>query len=339
MAENKNKECPACGSSTISEASDGLCFSCQIKGMEAKKFSANSFFFDDEESAVDLAEDIPNRIRAYLKDTIRIDGELGRGAMGIVFSGHQEKLDRPIAVKVLTPHPDLHGILVDRFMIEARTMAKLNHGNIVTIHDFGQTDCKLSYFIMEKVQGTTLKDHLEFNSICMRDLLMIMSQVADAIGHAHGRDVIHRDIKPENILVNRRGHAKVLDFGLAKLEGASHVARLTRTHQMLGTPLYMAPEQAFSAKNVDHRTDLYAVGVILYEILTGTMPHKGFAAPSSFGKVDNFLDDLVIGLLQKKPEDRISDAYIVADACKEMSHNFHQPVSKKSFFGRLFGDA
>lgn len=306
--------------------------------MEAKKFSTSSFFFDDEESEVDHAEDIPDRIREALKDTVRIDGELGRGTMGIVFSGHQMKLDRPVAIKVLTPHPDLHGILADRFMIEARTMAKLNHGNIVSIHDFDQTDCGLLHFTMEKVQGITLKGHLELNSISLRDLLMIMSQVADAIGLAHELDVIHRDIKPENILVSRRGHAKVLDFGLAKLEGASHVARLTRTHQMLGTPLYMAPEQASSAKNVDHRADLYALGVILFEILTGNMPHRGLAAPSTFGKVDNFLDELVLGLLEKNPDDRVADAYIVADACKEASHNLHKAVSKKSFFGRLFGN-
>ncbi len=329
------RKCQACGSSTVSESVDGLCFTCQIKAVEAKKFCEGSFFFDEGEEFAPDQSDIEQRLRSALS-SIRIESVVGAGAMGIVFTGLQEKLSRLVAVKVLTPHPDLHGVLADRFMVEAQTMAKLHHPNIVMIHDFGQTDCHLSYIVMEHISGRSFDHVLADQSVPLVRSVEIIAEVCDALGYAHELNVIHRDIKPENILVDERGHAKVADFGLAKLEGASHGSRLTKTHQMLGTPLYMAPEQALSSRNVDHRADLYAVGVMLYQSLTGEMPRGAPKRPSSFGHANGCLDDVVLGLLANDPLERIADAHVVAQACRQATTSL--ATSKKpSLLGRLFG--
>lgn len=256
--------------------------------------------------------------------------------MGIVFDGVQTKLERTVAVKVLTPHPDLTGVLSERFMLEARTLARLDHPNIITVHDFGQTDCKLSYIVMEKIHGHSLVEKMQGPRGDCRELVLIMAEVCDALGYAHSEDVIHRDVKPENILIDQHGRARIADFGLAKLEGASHAQRLTRTHQMLGTPMYMAPEQVHSASTVDSRADLYACGVMLYEILTGELPMRNPTPPSESGKSDREFDTIIMGLLEKDPDKRIGDARAVSAACRRWAAQENKPKARKSLFGRLF---
>jgi serine/threonine protein kinase len=243
---------------------------------------------------------------------------IGRGGMGAVYKARQKELDRIVALKILPPGIGDDAAFAERFAREAKALARLNHPGIVTIHDFGRTD-GLYFFVMEFVDGVNLCQLLASARVSPREALAIVPQICDALQFAHDQGIVHRDIKPENILLDRRGRVKVADFGLAKIvEGRDASPRrpsdgertagpavptsLTDAGKVMGTPAYMAPEQVTHPADVDHRADIYALGVVFYQMLTGELPGKPIAAPSSKVQIDVRLDEVVLRALEKNPE-------------------------------------
>ena len=223
---------------------------------------------------------------------------IGRGGMGAVYRGVQTALDRPVAIKLLPPELAADEHFIARFRREAQTLARLQHPSIVTIYDFGQTSAGLLYFAMEYVDGTDLQRILASPGLNPAQALEIVSQVCDALHYAHAKDVIHRDIKPGNILITAEGRAKLADFGLAR-PITRQPGALTGTHAVMGTADYMAPEQ--QTGHADERADIFALGVTLYEMLTGQRPRGVFAPPSQRVQVDIRLDGVVLKALQQEP--------------------------------------
>jgi predicted Ser/Thr protein kinase len=229
---------------------------------------------------------------------------LGKGGMGAVYKARQKQLGRLVAVKILPPQLGGDPAFGERFSREARALAHLHHQNIVGVHDFGQAG-DLYYFVMEYVDGTDLRELIRAGQLTSEQALAIVPQVCEALQFAHDEGIVHRDIKPENILVDKKGRVKIADFGLAKLMGKQiEEVSLTHTHQVMGTLHYMAPEQMTGSKAVDHRADIYSLGVVLYEMLTGELPIGRFEAPSKKVHVDVRLDEVVLRTLDSKPERR-----------------------------------
>jgi tRNA A-37 threonylcarbamoyl transferase component Bud32 len=243
--------------------------------------------------------------------------ELGRGGMGMVYKARQTKLDRLVALKVLPPETANDPAFAERFGREARALARLNHPHIVTVHDFGQAEGQ-SYFIMEFVDGMSLRQRLRGGQLPLPETLRIVGQACDALQYAHEEGIAHRDIKPDNLLLDRKGRVKIADFGIAKLLAhKTAVYTLTGPWQVMGTLNYMAPEQLDNPQAVDHRADIYSLGVVLYEMLTGTLPLGRFALPSQKAGVDARWDEVVVRALEREPERRyqqVSELRAVLDS-------------------------
>ncbi len=258
--------------------------------------------------------------------------EIGAGGMGVVYRARDERLDRDVAVKVLPP-----GILDEtaraRFRREAVALSRLNHPHIGMIHDFG-SEQGTDFLVMELVRGRTLRDRLREGAIPIEEVVEIAIAVAEALEEAHEHGVIHRDLKPENVLLTMKGWVKVLDFGLAALRAAPGTTvtteTLTSSHLLTGTLPYMAPEQLLG-KPAEARTDLYALGVLVYELASGTRPfradiqaaligeilHKEAAAPSSRRTgIPLWLDGIVVRCLAKEVAGRFENATALKEALK-----------------------
>ncbi len=235
---------------------------------------------------------------------IEVQDVLGRGGMGVVYRARQLDLDRPVALKVMTPKYAADAEFAERFNREAKALATLSHPNIVQVYDFGR-EADFCFLAMEFVDGTSLRGVLKEGRPSPAEALRLIGQICDALEYAHSRGVVHRDIKPENILIDRNGQVKIVDFGLAKVtakEGGGPA--LTHTDVAMGTPQYMAPEQYLSMKTVDHRADIYSLGVVFYELLTGEIPAGSFMPPSHKSKSDERLDPVVLKAMAKEPERR-----------------------------------
>lgn len=233
---------------------------------------------------------------------------IGAGGMGAVYKARQPGLDRVVALKILPEEfgQDVKSAL--RFTREARTLAKLTHPNIVSVFEFGNVE-NTYYFLMEFVDGSTLRDVVRAGELAPQHALAIVPHLCDALQYAHDKGVVHRDIKPENILIAGDGSVKIADFGLSRILGAeSQQDELTGTHQVMGTMRYMAPEQLECSRGVDHRADIYSLGVVFYEMLTGELPIGRFAAPSKTAKIDVRLDEVVLRTLEKEPQRRYQHA-------------------------------
>jgi serine/threonine protein kinase len=210
-----------------------------------------------------------------------ITAKLGEGGMGVVYLAEHPVIGRKVAMKAIHPELSRNPEVVSRFVTEAKSVNQIGNEHIVDIHDFGTTPDGEFYFIMEFLQGEALSDVLKQQSpMDPVRALAVAAQVADALAASHQHGIIHRDLKPENIFLITKGHThdfvKVLDFGLAKLtQGEEKVTHKTRTGSVMGTPYYMAPEQCEGKANIDHRADIYSLGVILYEMLTGRVPFSG----------------------------------------------------------------
>ncbi|MFK7819932.1 MAG: serine/threonine-protein kinase [Planctomycetaceae bacterium] len=243
---------------------------------------------------------------------------LGSGGMGCVFKARQSKLDRFVAVKILPSDFAGDRSVAERFAREARAMARLNHPNIVSVHDFGSVG-DLHYLIIEYMDGMNLREWLDASGMDSQMALGVFTQICGALAYAHEEGVIHRDIKPENILFNKQGHIALADFGLARLAMDSNCEiSLTQTRQAMGTLNYMAPEQYEDPKTVDHRADIFAMGVLLYELLTGKVPRGSFPPPSSLCDVDATIDQVINTALQVNPDDRFQSVDEMAAAvCRE----------------------
>jgi len=217
--------------------------------------------------------DLPDRLRAALGERYSIDRELGRGGMATVYLAQDLKHRRPVAIKVL--HPDLAAAVgSERFLREIQIAAGLNHPHILPLHDSGAADNVL-YYVMPYAEGESLRDRLERERhLPLPEAFQIAQQVAAGLSYAHGRQLVHRDIKPENILLEH-GHAVIADFGIARALDAAGGTALTETGLVVGTVTYMSPEQAAGESNIDGRSDIYALGCVLYEMLAGEPPFTG----------------------------------------------------------------
>jgi len=255
----------------------------------------------------------------------RVLGELGRGGMGIVYKAHDTVLDRVVALKVLPEALRENEVALQNFLREAKSAAKLNHPNIVTVYDAGEQDGRY-YIAMEFVDGTTLKDILKRKGpIAPGGVLNVLLQMCEALGYAHEQRVIHRDVKTANTMWTRDRKAKIMDFGLAK------VVEEVRNHTTLvsGTPYYMSPEQTLG-KNVDHRTDIYALGVTTFELATGTVPFREGNVPYHHvhtpppdprelnPQLPAFLAQIVLRCLQKDPAARFQSTREIAALVKQV---------------------
>ncbi|WP_338866473.1 serine/threonine-protein kinase [Myxococcus stipitatus] len=243
---------------------------------------------------------------------------LGRGGMGEVWLARQTSLGRTVAVKLLPPKLAKDPEFVARFEKEATALAALNHPNIVQIIDRGVAG-EHYYFVMEFVEGRSLREAISASSLSPQQGLKLLLQVARAIECAHDKDIIHRDLKPENILLDGRGNVKVADFGLAGIRQSESRLQLTATAVAMGTLNYMAPEQRRDAKNVDGRADLFSLGVVLYEVLTGELPLGRFKLPSQrVPGLDPRVDLVVERLLETDPEARYAKAGDLCSALEVM---------------------
>ena len=236
---------------------------------------------------------------------LEIVGVLGRGGMGIVYKALETDGGRPVALKVLSPRLASSPEFVERFTREARALSQLSHPDIVSIESSGIHD-GVPYLVMEYVEGTSLRKEIRKGRLSLTRSVEIALQICEAIQYAHSRGVIHRDLKPENILIRPDGRVKIADFGLAKLS-TTDPAALTLTHAAMGTPHYMAPEQLDPKSGVDERADLFSLGVVIYEMLTGELPIGRFKPPSAIG-ADLRVDSIVLDLLERDPEDRLPSA-------------------------------
>ena len=219
-------------------------------------------------------------------------GKLGGGGMGVVYEAQDTRLGRHVALKFIPENLAKDAKSLDRFVREARAASQLNHPNICTIHDIQDLDGH-PFIVMEKLEGTSLKDRIRDRKIAVDELLDIGIQVADALAASHAKGIIHRDIKPANIFITPSGQAKILDFGLAKLSRALGTSDETPVEDSLtavgvipGTAVYMSPEQA-RGEELDPRSDLFSLGVVLYEMATGKKPFSGANVVTTLDSVLN----------------------------------------------------
>ncbi len=235
---------------------------------------------------------------------------LGRGGMGAVFKAVQVTLDRPVAIKVLPVDlvADEDTQFAERFKNEARTMAKMNHPAIVNVYDFGETNTGLLYIVMEFIDGTDVAQMIASQGKLPEDYaLSITAHVSDALNYAHTHGIVHRDIKPANILINMEGAVKVADFGLAKANDPSQ-SGITKTNMAMGTPDFVAPEAFIPGIPLDGRADLYAMGVMLYQMLTGEIPRGIWTMPSAKLGTDPRFDSIIAKAMQTDREQRYQSA-------------------------------
>jgi serine/threonine protein kinase len=255
-----------------------------------------------------------------------IKERIGSGGMATVFKAFQPTLERYVAVKVLPAFHAHDQIFVKRFVMEARSVARLAHPNIVQIHDFGQEKDNVFYIVMEYVDGGTLKDRLKQRTLTVPEAIDFVIQAAEGLGCAHSNGIIHRDVKPANMLLRKDGHLLLSDFGIAKmLEGTSN---LTRAGTGIGTPQYMSPEQG-TGQAVDRRSDIYSLGIVLFHCLTGRVPFNSDSPLSITVKhlneplpVENLhamgvpypVEQLVVRMAAKSPSDRYQSIDELLDA-------------------------
>jgi len=322
------KKCPQCGEEIPADAPEGLCPNCLLKvdllanvGSQPESEPGLTTPYTGRFVPPQPAELAPQFPQLEILEL------LGQGGMGAVYKARQPGLDRLVALKILPREIGADPAFAERFTREARALARLSHPNIVAVYDFGQTSTlpspsgrgaggeggdtegSLFYFIMEYVDGVNLRQAIQSGGMSPKEALAIVPQICDALQFAHDEGIVHRDIKPENILVDKKGRVKIADFGLAKLLGhAPSDVSLTAPQQVMGTLRYMAPEQLEGTKSVDHRADIYSLGVVFYELLTGELPIGRFAPPSKKVQIDVRLDEVVLRALEKEPEQRYQHA-------------------------------
>ena len=232
---------------------------------------------------------------------------LGRGGMGVVYKARQRSLNRLVALKLLAPERVQDAKFAARFSHEAQALAALNHPNIVTVHDFGQAG-GFYFLLMEFVDGVYLRQLLRARRLGPAEALAVVPPICEALQYAHEHGIVHRDIKPENLLLDKNGRVKIADFGIAKMLGTGTSGIGVAESQPAGTPQYMAPEQLAEPEKGDHRADIYSLGVVLYEMLTGELPPSLPQPPSRKVQIDVRLDEIVLRALEKTPALRYQTA-------------------------------
>jgi tRNA A-37 threonylcarbamoyl transferase component Bud32 len=307
----QSRTCPQCGSELPADAPGGHCPKCMLElGFESQVDPSASGTPQTPDPSQRTAAYQPRSLPPALADLAARfpQMEIGQGGMGVVYKARQKDLDRIVALKILRPDIESDPSFAKRFVREAQALAKLNHPAIVTVHDFGRID-GFYYFVMEYVDGANLRELERSGKLAPQQALALVPQICEALQYAHDQGVVHRDIKPENLLIDKQGRVKIADFGLAKMAGGvPDAAALTGAWQVMGTPHYMAPEQMQRAHQVDHRADIYSLGVVIYEMLTGELPVGRFPLPSHKMHVDVRLDEVVLRALEHAPERRYQHA-------------------------------
>jgi predicted ATPase len=270
-----------------------------VDSLLASHDQADSFL---ETPAADVLQVPSDELGGRLIGTYRVESRIGRGGMGDVYRAHDTRLDRPVALKLLSSGFSGDAERMRRFQSEVRAASSLNHPHILVVHDLGDVDGR-PFMVTELVEGQTLRERLAAGPLTMRDTLAIAAQIASALSAAHGRAIVHRDIKPENIMVRPDGYVKVLDFGLAKLApagppGEGATGAFTNPGMVMGTPQYMSPEQA-RGQDVDFRSDQFSFGVLVYELTTGRSP---FARASAVETAAAVITDTPEPILRLRPE-------------------------------------
>lgn len=327
--------CPQCHAALPSDAPHGLCPNCLLAGVALATDAGSEPSRTPPPALESVAAAFPQ---------LEILELIGRGGMGVVYKARQRSLNRLVALKLLAPERVTDAGFADRFAREAQALARLSHPNIVTIHDFGVTPTAPTtknqepripfyFLLMEFVDGVNLRQAMRAGRFTPEQALAIVPPVCEALQYAHDHGIVHRDIKPENLLLDKNGRVKIADFGIAKLvarhsdvesavpragdlqsppaasdatdgDGKSPAPTLA---SVAGTPQYMAPEQK-AHRVTDHRADIYSLGVVLYELLTGEMPADKLQPPSRKVQIDVRLDEVVLRALETKPELRFQTA-------------------------------
>jgi cytochrome c-type biogenesis protein CcmH/NrfG/predicted Ser/Thr protein kinase len=320
MAEERT--CPHCGKPVPSGAPGGVCPECMLKAglvTQTEGPGGNTHVPPPEPSEI-----------AALFPQLEILECLGRGGMGVVYRARQPRLNRFVALKILAYDKEQDEKFTERFAREAQALARLNHPNIVTVHDFGEAG-RHCYLLMEFVDGLSLRQLLQSGTMKPEQALTIVPKICEALQYAHEQGIVHRDIKPENILLDKQGRVKIADFGIAKMLGVdTGQSTLTGAKEVMGTPHYMAPEQIEKPMEVDHRADIYSLGVVFYEMLTGELPLGKFQPPSSCARalqMDVRLDEVVLRALAKEPERRYQQAHALKTEVETIATDRSHPVS------------
>ena len=292
-----SQACPRCLSPIPERAPGGLCPRCLLDGANAPTDAGLGTQSWKTPTLAEIASAFPE---------LEVLGHLGTGGMGCVYRVRERDSGRISALKVLPRELAADPAFVERFEREARTLSRLRHPHIVGVHGFGQAG-GFCFLLMEFVDGANLRQALRSGRFTPQQALALIPPICEALQAAHSQGVLHRDIKPENLLLDAEGRVKIADFGIAKLlEGpgasAGEAYTLTRTGARIGTPHYMAPEQVETPDQVDHRADIYSLGVVFYELLTGELPLGRFPAPSIKAGLDARVDDIVFRALAKERE-------------------------------------
>ena len=312
MTASNMPNCPRCGATLPTDAPKGLCPRCLATmnlATETVLTGADSLAAQPLLSPAELAPHFPQ---------LEILECLGRGGMGVVYKARQKSLNRFAALKLLAPERVSDAKFAQRFTHEAQALATLNHPSIVTIYDFGQAG-GFYFLLMEFVDGVNLRQAMKAGRFTPEQALAVVPPVCEALQYAHEHGIVHRDIKPENLLLDKEGRVKIADFGIARMLGGD--ARMTPSDKpqtkstenegtlasAAGTPQYMAPEQK-AHRTTDHRADIYSLGVVLYEMLTGELPADKLQPPSRKVQIDVRLDEIVLRALEKSPELRYQTA-------------------------------
>ena len=324
-----SNSCPGCGAALPSTATAGLCPRCLM----AEAMAPTQAGAEPAEARQPLA---PEELAPFFPQ-VEILECLGRGGMGVVYKARQKTLNRLVALKLLAPERVRDTQFAERFTREAQALAALNHPNIVTIHDFGQAG-GFYYLIMEFVDGVNLRQLLRTRKLTPEEALTIVPPLCDALQYAHDRGIVHRDVKPENLLLDKDGRVKVADFGIAKMLAAVSAGGnagepampANATQTAVGTPGYSAPEQKTDPQRVDNRADIYSLGVVFYEMLTGELPGKHIEPPSRKVQIDVRLDEVVLRSLEQNPELRFQQVSEVKTMVETIAGNAGVPPAEQA---------
>lgn len=312
--------CPQCGLKTDQKVAFGLCPACLLQEAMHPTSAQES---EHAQGWVPPPLDVLSTAFPNL-DILEL---VGHGGMGAVYKVRQQTLDRIVALKILAPHYSEDPDFAVRFTREAKLLGGLSHPNIVAVHDFGYAN-GFYFLLMEFVDGVNLRQAMSVAKLSPEQALHIVPPICDALQYAHDRGIVHRDIKPENLLLDKAGQIKIVDFGIARIIrkdsipsnaspsevasrdriGSGSASEVGDATKVMGTPRYMAPEQISDPQSVDHRADIYALGVVFYEMLTGETPSKAIELPSSKVEIDIRLDSIVMKALQAEPARRYSTA-------------------------------
>ncbi|MEM9826047.1 MAG: serine/threonine-protein kinase [Planctomycetota bacterium] len=313
-------QCPECERPIPADAPGGMCPTCAFQMAGQAKSAGLGPAGDAMPPVHSLRHRLPG---------LRILDLIGGGGMGAVYRAVQEDLDRVVAVKILPAHLGRDPRFVERFRREARAMAKLDHPQVATVFGSGVTD-DLCYIVMEFIDGTSLRDAIEADALEPASALQVAQSICQGLAYAHEMGVVHRDIKPENVLLGHGGKVKIVDFGLAKLvDSDAGEQSLTATGARMGTLRYMAPEQ-FDGRSVDRRADIYSLGVMLYEMLTGEVPMGRFRLPSETIGSDPRIDQVIERTMQQRPDDRyqaISEVDTALSGIRDAGQSFVHPAA------------